>query len=62
MRLDPTFYDHLREEDLDLLLGIGRRQSLMIDQLQSALEAGDEQAALAVARELVNLEKTIKLS
>jgi hypothetical protein len=52
----------MRDEDLDLLLGIGKRQALMLDALQSALEAGDEQAALAVARELVNLEKTIKLS
>jgi hypothetical protein len=62
MRLDPVFHEHLREEDLDILIGIGKRQALMIDALQSALEVGDEQAALAVARELVNLEKTIKLS
>ena len=39
MKLDPVFHEHLREEDLDILIGIGKAQALLIDQLQSALEA-----------------------
>jgi hypothetical protein len=62
MKLDPVFHEHLREEDLDILIGIGKAQALLIDQLQSALEANDTEHAILVARELVALEKKIKLS
>jgi hypothetical protein len=62
MKLDPTFHEHLREEDLDILIGIGKAQALLIDQLQIALEQDDTEHAILVARELVALEKRIKLS
>jgi hypothetical protein len=62
VRLDPTFHDNVRAEDFDILIGIGKAQAALIDQLQTALESGDNEHALEVARELVTLEKKIKLS
>jgi hypothetical protein len=59
-RLEPVFVDHLSESDLDALIGIGRRQALLLDQLQAALEAGNDAHALQLARQLVKVE--IKLS
>jgi hypothetical protein len=61
MRFDSTFRE-LRDEDLDVLITVGKHQAALLDRLQELLESGDEQAALAVARQLCALEKTIKLS
>jgi hypothetical protein len=62
MKLDPTFHDNVRAEDFEILINVGKAQAALIDQLQTLLESGDEQAALTVARQLVALEKQIKLS
>jgi len=57
--LQPEFIppSQLSEDDIAAIVAIGREQALLMDQLQAALEAGDDRRALSVARELVGLEK-----
>jgi hypothetical protein len=58
-RLAPQFNqpDELSVEDISAIVALGREQAALMDQLQDALETGDEAQALAAARDLVGLEK-----
>lgn len=49
--------DELSVEDVAAIVQIGRKQAALMDQLQSALEAGDTLRVLDAARDLVGLEK-----
>jgi hypothetical protein len=57
--LRPEFVlpERLTENDINVLNGIGRRRSVLLDLLQQALEGGNEQAALEIARLINALEK-----
>jgi hypothetical protein len=57
--LKPEFVlpERLSENDINVLIGIGRRQSRLVDLLQCALEDGDKQAAIEIARLIAALEK-----
>jgi hypothetical protein len=47
----------LSEDDINFLIDIGRAQALLLDELESALEAHDDDLALQLARRLTKLEQ-----
>jgi hypothetical protein len=61
-KLEPEFRApaELSVEDIEAIVDIGRKQALLMDALQDALEAADDLRALGVARELVGLEKKVR--
>jgi hypothetical protein len=58
-QLKPEFRP-LTADDIDFLIGVGRREAELLDQLQERLEQNDERGALVIARELCGLEKKIR--
>jgi hypothetical protein len=57
-KLEPQFLpvEQLSDDDIAFFVAIGRQQALLMDDLQAALECGDDRRALGAARRLVNLE------
>jgi hypothetical protein len=57
--LKPEFVlpERLTENDINVLIGVSRRRSVLLDLLQQVLEAGNEQVALEIARQINALEK-----
>jgi hypothetical protein len=57
--LKPEFVlpERLTENDINVLNGSGRRRCVLLDCLQAALEGGNEQAAIEIARLINALEK-----
>jgi hypothetical protein len=51
---------NLTPDDVRCIAAIADQQIALMDQLEIALEAGDELRALNVARELVGLEREVK--
>ena len=60
MKLKPEYrpVSELTDADLAHLVAMADRGVIALDELEAALDAGDDQAALAAARRLVNLERT----
>jgi hypothetical protein len=61
-KLEPQFIrpSELSEDTITAIVGIGRQQALLMDQLDQALARGDNEAALEVARHLVLSEKEVR--
>jgi hypothetical protein len=57
--LKPGFRE-LSEDDIAAIIGIGRKQAELMDELQAALEASENLAALGIARRMVGLEKKVR--
>jgi hypothetical protein len=50
----------LSGDDINFLIGIGRAQALLLDELQIALEAHNDDLALQLARQLTGLEQRVR--
>jgi hypothetical protein len=55
-----TSFQDLSDQDFVELVRIGKEQARVINEMEAALVAGDNQRALTLARELVALEDKVK--
>jgi hypothetical protein len=50
----------LSDSDLELILNLARTETEKLERLKIALEAGDDVAALRIARTLIGVEEALK--